>query len=188
MNGVIITVPHSLCFKTRSDDDSHTCDYAAESSARIIFDNLKTPDKYIVLNNIPRYECDMNRFESRKTNFRKEIRRKFKEANYLFDIHSFPEMKKEPFINDVYVIDDTNPPTKLSHNLVDYLIDSGYRCKLYNGSGVNDITNEAKENGLQAVLIEISEDLSYNIRVKLCKQISSFINMRLKSRHKLLRI
>lgn len=181
MNGVIITVPHSLCFKSSSSDDSHTCDYAAESSARIIFENLETPHKYLELNNVPRYEYDMNRFESRKTKFRKEIRKKFKEADYLFDIHSFPRMKKEPFINDVYVIDDTNPPTKLSYNLVDYLTDLGYRCKLYNGSGVNDITNEAKENGLQAILIEISEDLSHNNRVKLCKQISLFINMRLNS-------
>jgi hypothetical protein len=178
MSGIIITAPHAYCFETRKY--KHSCDYASGSSAEVIFNNLKTNNKFLNINTIPRYDGDMNRKESRRTNYRKIIRDEFKNTNYLFDIHSFPRMMdQKQFMNDVYIIDDDYPPTELSSDMNKYLQRLGYQCNLYRGSGVNDITNEAKENGLQAILIEICEDLSNKDIFELCLEISYFINIRL---------
>lgn len=175
MSCVLLTVPHSHCYESRSS--RHSCDYSASTAADRIFSKIKTPNKFIIKSYIPRSTYDMNRIQSRHTEFRKNIRSKYPIINCLFDIHSFPYDANYPlFCNEVFIIDDTLGFTDLSKGIFRVLKSKGFKCQLICGSGVNDITNEAKINGIPSILIECNEDLSDRRMNELTSVIADCIN------------
>lgn len=160
---------------------NHSCDYSASIAADKIFSKIKTPNKLIIKSNVPRSIYDMNRIQSRETDFRRRIRSRFPEINLLFDIHSFPFSQDYPlFHNEVFIIDDTPGFTELSRRIFDILKRSGFKCELVIGSGVNDITNEAKNNGINSILIECNEDLQDRRMNELTSVIADCINRMIK--------
>lgn len=171
---VVITAPHALCYQNIADDLNHSCDYVSAQCAQDIYD-MMTCNKKLFLSDERRSKHDMNRIESRGTNFRKKIAESFKDARMLLDIHSYPRMKSYPFKFDSYVIDDENPPTNLSRRICKVISDEGFTCEIVRGSGVNDITKQARSNGVPSVLIEICESLDEDDRLLLCKSIADYV-------------
>jgi hypothetical protein len=156
---------------------NHSCDYSASIAADKIFSKIKSPNKLIFKSYVPRSIYDMNRIQSRQTDFRRNIRNRFSEVDLLFDIHSFPFSKDYPlFWNEVFIIDDTPGFTELSRGIFNILKRSGFKCELISGSGVNDITNEAKNSGIDSILIECNEDLSERRMNQLTSIIADCIN------------
>lgn len=193
----IITVPHSFCIYF----EGHTCDFYAEITAKYLFSQLSDNyNTYLITADINRVFIDMNRIESRNTEFRKKIRNIFnnilksnskKKIIFILDCHSFPVEN-----NTIYhfgTVNIPNPKITILYNnstkkkyaelLVDLLNKNNLDTTILPGID-NDIINEYSffedENTLVvAILIEIREDLSHSelsLFVELVEQWSLKIN------------
>lgn len=93
---VIITVPHAKPLKNieRNDigiplsDEYHLTDWLAEPAAIILHKMI--PGSVLMLGDVNRKTIDLNRYESRKTKFRKKLRRKIRTSDnpIVIDVHS----------------------------------------------------------------------------------------------------
>lgn len=92
---IILTTPHETCIS----NVGHSCDYYAPILAKKLFDKLSDLGDIILIHgNINRKQIDLNRIESRNTDFRNKIRQVVKDSInidkkniiYLIDCHSFP--------------------------------------------------------------------------------------------------
>lgn len=92
MARVLLSVPHALC-RNIEDKQKHFCDVVSERSARKLFDLLTSRGHKVMLRvgDINRIETDLNRPEARETTFRKKITEDLKRADFLLDVHSFPQ-------------------------------------------------------------------------------------------------
>lgn len=161
-SNIVITVPHSHCFTTKT----RICDKLAFKAAQLLEKKLK-PYK-IFYANYYREDTDLNREEARNTKFRKALKpiledcRKSRKKCLLFDIHSFPEGSitiegaKEP---DVYFIKSFYDNLLCTY-LYEYLKKFNINTALFDGPAENDILLEAAYNKIPGVIIEFKESLS----------------------------
>lgn len=165
---VLITVPHYTCIFHKGMVFNHNCDKKAELLADMISqklseNNIKTK---ILLGGINRTIIDLNRFESRHTNFRKKIRSIVENALpsriVLLDCHSFNENHTffERYVNPDFVIISDNLKKFKSAvlKLRDMLEETGIKTNVLSGIK-NDIIDEFEDKVFIPVLLEASENL-----------------------------
>ena len=167
---VLFTVPHAACVPGA---EGHTCDTAAEFWARRFAQDV--PDSAVLTAQVPRAEQDQNRpYEGRPTTFRAQIDALVREnlVDLVLDVHSFPA-KRATHRNDVYLLEPVPEChrsaaarsrvggwTRSAHSLVRLLRRAGFAAGVFrSGSCLNDIVVSARNAGVQAHLLEVSEDL-----------------------------
>lgn len=155
---VLLTVPHSRCPVSRW----RVCDLNAENAAvrlraaphpRWSYEMHRSPD-------VLRETMDFNRPQSWNTSFRRAIRARLRDAAVVLDMHSFP---RGSFTGeedaDVVVLDNT-PGTEYGAALARSIAAHGVRAAHMMGDpDKNTITQEARDAGVPAVLIEYGEHL-----------------------------
>ncbi len=167
---IIITVPHSLCF---DNVNFRHCDFLAKRAAQSL-NGIIPYNKILLLGSILREHSDLNRKESRSTNYRKHLTSILSNITngILIDVHSFFEGEHNN--NDVVILDDP-PKTKYSSQLYQLLKQKGLKTEYFEGKD-NDIIKEARSYGLKAVLIEYHEDRPKNIN-KINQVVLSWLNL-----------
>ena len=178
MEKTIITIPHAICEPGYTQKE-HLCDFVSLECGKRIYEKLKEKEENVVIlypeqtrfyfdgigNRVSR---DMNRTLSRKLDFRQMLSKEMETARKLWDVHSFPRMKKFPFNNDVYLLqDEMSFLFDETIHLVNLYRMNGFKCEYIEGSK-NDIINEAREKGLKTVLLEVCEDIYENDRKAIC--------------------
>lgn len=162
MEQVLLTVPHKAC--PPNSPPNHLCDFVAETSAVALYQYLGRKP-CLLIGNIPRTQCDLNRIQCRQTKFRKELRKEIKSGDYKFvlDIHSYPPDLEDKELREWskydLVIMDRLPETQYGDLLTKLLQKAGVNCMRVLGSKKNDIVGEARENGLYSVLLEFKEEV-----------------------------
>lgn len=156
---VIITVPHSECldredliFKIR------TCDYRAEQAAKILYHQLiqNGIKSEILIGDITRIKIDLNRKESRNTQFRTQLASKIKQYIsedydvFVIDMHSFPS-------NDFCIYFISFPQVSQFAHLAAQKLERFTTIPIYKGQN-NDIIEQAYDLGATSILIEVNED------------------------------
>lgn len=165
MVNIIITAPHSNCLSFEQEEIQRTCDkvsgFAASSLRSSILE--KTSHKVIELqSDTHRSISDLNRYNARRTEFRKKVTSLMDDASVLLDVHSFPN---ERFGGNEFVILDNLPGTSYGKKIDQLMIN--VRSLLLDGIPSapskfegNDIVSEARSRGLTAILFEYNESLS----------------------------
>jgi hypothetical protein len=171
---IIITAPHSYCLPSSILPFRH-CDRSAHRMAveivRALRQEQKIPKQNIklLLSNVLRSQMDLNRIESKNSDFQQALTPYLQEASVLMDVHSFPLNSDFGLINDVYVLisPDVNPQVQAqSRRLIQELQQAGYRANVHWGAKtVNYIVERANqhENLKSAVLLEVNENLSRGV-------------------------
>jgi len=169
---IIITVPHAVCKSNFYID--HNCDFIAKPYSYQIKQIL---DKYgidnkLFIGNINRKILDLNRIESKNTDFHKKlelfinkIKRKYKNI-LLIDIHSGDfGFDKSPII--IYDF-----PSCLDDNIIRNLLKNNIITKesLFKANTFNYIVNKYQNKGITSILIEINED-----NIPDCEYLNNFI-------------
>lgn len=163
-DAILITVPHSYC-NTRSE--GHYCDHRAFQGAEILYRLLKSkyPHINIILienTELPRYYVDMNRPESRNTNFRRTIAEYIRTKNILWilDMHSFDVSPMGRYIK-MYFLDNINKSLGEKAVFERIVNMDPFHITIEGGRPDNDIIYVARENNIRGMLIEISENRQY---------------------------
>jgi hypothetical protein len=166
---MIVTIPHGKCL-SHYNRDYHMCDSVSRECGERICNLLKQNGEMVLkfIPDVTREKVDMNRDVSLNSDFRGRIREAIKSSKFLWDIHSFPRMKNPPFLNDVYILDRDDPPTRYSVELKNSFLSHGFICDVYRGIN-NSITDEARDNGLMSLLLEICEDIDIEKRMRICE-------------------
>jgi hypothetical protein len=175
---IILTTPHAHCPK---GSKIRLCDLAASISGDIFNEccTKKGINTIYLKGNEYRYNWDLNRKESRNTNFRKELTKLLsgkEKPKLLLDIHSFPnERIEEAGDINFFSKNETAPDIVLLRGPSDIKFCNGKRksicneiftclqnikdikIKVIDGITVNDILNETHENEIPGILIEINE-------------------------------
>lgn len=159
----IITIPHADC---SGKAEGHRCDFSAERFGDLVYDVFleRGIPASIFRGDVPRDVIDLNRRASRRTRFRRALRKELKQAGFndvLLDIHSFPG---DIFPFEVYFLDIAEIGMDDAFNgfLRNELKKEGIKVSVVEkGSLDNDIVIEAMlDHGLSdASLIEINENL-----------------------------
>ncbi len=111
-NIVLISSPHTFCVSKNVRD----CDKIARIASKCLKKHLSDLNLNPILklnDNLFRFECDLNRYKCRNTNFRKNLKKTFKKYKKFIlihiDIHSFPNMltNHKTYNQDIYFIDDS---------------------------------------------------------------------------------
>jgi len=165
MSEVIISVPHFKKAPHETVDHEHPYDAAAGNLAdHIKFSLTKClADVKIRRGDVPRSEMDLNRRESRDSDWRKKTREDVEKGKTLLvDVHSFGKSSKFAEF-DVVVMDKSDSEEKdLQDEIVDNLKKMGYKVGKYRADPlINDIYRDivTEQGARDGVLIEMNEDL-----------------------------
>lgn len=183
MARILLTVPHAVC-RSEEDKSKHFCDIVAEGAARKLFDYLTDKGHKVMLRvgDVSRIENDLNRPESRDTDFRKRILTDFKRADFLLDVHSYPQ--EHVSWNSDFVLLKWNKGGQDNRELVADMVGAMARADLdvatANAEQVDDVVAHALENNLPAMLVEFSEKAfekrKKEILEKFAATLSDFLN------------
>lgn len=170
---VILSVPHAVC------DQGGPCDKKAAFFAELISKNLKKRkiEVHLHVADIPRKKCDLNRPQSRGTQFRNKIdidSSFLGPDNFLLDVHS---AKTEHFRLDFEILFLDLDDLKFTFLLDDYLKKSHIRSYILGGSDLNDVTYKALYvYGIRNVtLIEINRELPDKRYPYIADRIAEFV-------------
>jgi len=184
---IVITVPHAKPHVEVSRDEiglpyndvAHWCDWLAEPGARLL--HQKVAGSVLLIGDINRTTSDLNRKESRDTEFRKNLGKVLKNAdvNFLVDMHSadgnfFGNEKVTIVEKDIRAWADYQIAGRVNGKSVIRMPKtiSGANAKLVKdlnnaGIGANivsawpntlDILTQASKNNVPAMLIELNEE------------------------------
>jgi len=164
---VILTVPHAACpTGILGYLPHHLCDFIAEKAARGLDERIEVPHTLIV-GDMERLDCDLNRPHCRDTPFRHRIRtfiQKFKSSHqvWVLDIHSFPHAMTDYGTAEVAFLEDGETASRYTSDLADWLRTNEIFARVHVGAadGGADIETEARSLGVRSTLIEFNEDLS----------------------------
>ncbi len=190
---IIITIPHAKCPNVQNR--LHLCDFSAKANGEKLYSllqNAKNPSilSEIIIGDIPRNVCDLNRFECRNnTVFRKRIRTIINENKknkniFLIDMHSYPNQDSFGKNADVVLLYKnkdgfSNHAVNLWNFLGRNTKESGIKIILIKGKD-NDIIYEAQNIlSTKSILIEFYEKLSENNINIILKQIVEWIQKKL---------
>jgi hypothetical protein len=192
---ILLTVPHSVCDSIKDKDNiNHSCDSSAHESAILLCKSFinKGIDCICLASNEFRYKHDLNRKESRKTEYRNTLRTimKTKNPDILLDIHSYPNnymdeardanmFKKDEIPPDIILLkgklDRSYKNNSLSESLYRNLKNNNINVKIIKDIDVLDIINEASEINIPGILIEINEKLTTSSNHSLLIKIMNII-------------
>lgn len=185
MSSVLITVPHASGCKLTG----HQCDYAAlDFSQRVskYCEKFGIKDVLIYEALTPRSEMDMNRKESRKSKYRKNIISDIKSKKgivWVVDCHSYPD---DSFGSgtDFVILDTRNgnykDVTYYVKKIINQAKSDGIYIKDMPGSDswqeeTNDIMDTSRELGALSFLIEVKEGLNSETLDKMARCIAKVI-------------
>lgn len=160
---VIITTPHASC---PANNTHHLCDTIVKELSRLIEQKLKEAKRAVkrLVGDIPRNECDLNRWDCRETTFRKELKRVIAIPGnaMLIDLHSYPPEEPGWGDFDTILLRVENADRELMEIVKSSLMGKGYKVNMADGSSANDLVpSHGKET--RAFLIEINERLSNDL-------------------------
>ncbi|CAN5756746.1 hypothetical protein BH23THE1_BH23THE1_33890 [soil metagenome] len=154
MSSILVTAPHSLCFRDATHRD---CDISAFLASHHLVNQLNGTNVKYFPSNHHRSEFDLNRESSRSTEYRQKITDSLSDAALLIDVHSFPRKWFGPDV-DVVILD--NPPnTWYAQDLYAIMKRNNISVALIDGSEINDIIIEARSANIPAIIIEYREVL-----------------------------
>lgn len=187
---VLITVPHGSC---PINPQGHECDFSALYAAAFlnkIFMEKFTVNKknlwpILLIPDVPRKECDLNRYNCRNKPYRSLIRKKIKELDtrvkFVLDVHSFPSNEKSFGDNiDVALLDNPSEK-KQSFETYSKVIQKNLKNEKLNSvllQGINnDIQYEMKTKFiLPSILVEFNESNSTKTDSLICTLIVNTLN------------
>lgn len=160
MARILLTVPHAVC-RNEEDKTSHFCDVVAEGAARKLFDHLTSKGHKVMLRvgDINRIENDLNRPESRDTDFRKRVEKDFSRADFLLDVHSYPQ-EHVSWNSDLVLLkwnQNGQDNRELVADLLGELAHADLDVATAHAEKPDDIVSQALEHNLPALLVEFSE-------------------------------
>lgn len=168
----LITVPHR-CVVFRWIDKG--CDKNAKRFATIIHAIIKP--SILFLGTVPRMICDLNRASCRLNKTRDKIRANMGPNTRLFDIHTFPHGRMSGYPNmEVGILYQSNRKY-MANALGKAFRRCGLPLRWYvfgSGSTTNDILHEAVWYGVDALLIELADNLSEAQVVLVAKCLQTF--------------
>lgn len=168
---VILTVPHATCPDKRHEGIGlHVCDYKAKEFAEALQQALvkRGVTVTLLIANVNRRECDINKPECRTMSFRPKLTKLYcrykddRNETWVIDVHSSPV--KEHSKRNYFAFLDIVPkkediPPKVRH-LIDKLKENVTATKTLRGTIDNDILLEAREWGYyNSTLLEVNEDI-----------------------------
>lgn len=183
MARILLTVPHAVC-RNEEDKSNHFCDVVAEGAARKLFDYLTDKGHKVMLRvgDVNRIENDLNRPESRDTDFRKRVETDFKRADFLLDVHSYPQ-EHVSWNSDLVLLkwnQNGQDNRELVADLLGELAHADLDVATAHAEKPDDIVAQALENKLPAVLVEFSEKAfekrKKEILEKFATVLSAFLN------------
>ena len=151
---VIITVPHASCEDSiKAEKSCDTLAYNIALSLKKHFESKEVKVSLYANTSTPRKIMDMNRVIARSTEYRKTIQDKLEQLSskgknvYVFDIHSFPDIKEYENNFQVYLLphDKANlvrSAVSLSQYMNTY---TSLSTGVYLSDESNDITLQALE-------------------------------------------
>jgi len=178
---VTITAPHS---KFSGPTEVHMADWIAGDVAIELYRLMGcAPSLYLAhevralahaphvyMQDVYRRLIDLNRPESRGTQWRMELARTLRHTELLLDIHSFPSSDNEAFDFGVFEIPGITNEVLLRH-FSDELRANGWLVQRMAGGYENDIAIDAHQRGVDALLIEVNESLDPLIAAKGLKDV-----------------
>ena len=169
---MVITVPHASGLGHNED---HNWDEIAPTVANIFHEELGDVPHVVLLGNINRNYCDLNREESRDTDFRKIVRSYLDiEPEILFDIHSFPSDDPDEYEGmDVAIATNSKDAEEYLTPLSEYLNECGFENHVVTMIDA-DIIDEAKEYDIESYLFEFNEDLDEDEIRRIVRTIVSY--------------
>ncbi len=166
---IVVTVPHAVDPQGAKCQSRNICDSMATTFAAIVVDGLKLrniPHAFLI-GDINRSILDLNRSESRNTEFRRRLRKEINEHVFVLDVHSYPKDEKwdnQPDINSVLLIDDPGHAFLIQHFIQSRIL-IGIK---------NDIEDEVHERKGGAALLEVNEGSSTAFLNKLAQGFWNF--------------
>lgn len=169
---------------------NHLCDTGAANMAMYIskaLSDLKITNQ-VLLGDVSRDVCDLNRTPCRDTMYRKRLRETLAKSGnkaYLLDIHSFNEDAEDFIDSEIVLLDESPDPHKVwpfTYSLYSFLKTSGITTKILKGKH-NDINIEATEKLLAPVffLIERNEAVSGSRAEEIAKLVAKWLSSSLLS-------
>jgi len=162
---IFVVAPH-VCLVGVNDPG---CDQKSHEIAQILHGAL--PRAVLLINELPRFLVDMNRAQGSQTNMRKQLRSVAEAGDYIFEIHSYHDMKTFPDLssNTHVVLLATKHVGKLSE-FEQRVYQSMSNIRIIQGNiTMNDIALESRQKGWNHVLLEFHDMLT-------TKQIQEHVN------------
>ncbi|MEM5804088.1 MAG: hypothetical protein QW350_05140 [Candidatus Aenigmatarchaeota archaeon] len=189
-NYLIITVPHSFCYRKTP----RVCDRNASNASQTLFEISPFNTVKFLNNSVRRKDLDLNRNVSLKSKFRQQLRSKIielKQQGYrpiLIDIHSFFPESKDYKEYDVLILDvshyKNNELTQRTFEIEKKIVEKiretkKYKTGILKGSKLNSIIMDGLYTfNIPSILIEYNEKLSISelkeINTKVIEGISIF--------------
>ena len=160
-SAVVLTVPHGTCPDEGDVAGGHPCDWIAERSAQMIYQNLGSAAELFVAKDVPRRVCDLNRLWCRDHPWRERVREAVRASTFVLDVHSYPPGVGGWSDFEIVLLDDAQEPAFPLPYVADlsrYLAGKGVLVSIGRGGG-NDIQDEMRAMGARSVLIEFNERL-----------------------------
>lgn len=186
---IVITVPHALC-----NSKTVNCDEISKKMSIKLVSKLssKNSNLKVFLGDIPRYECDLNRYYctksekrlARETVFRKKVKHFINRSTrkyriFVLDVHSYSNSKDhKPGSklrgHEFYVLTLTKN-NFISNHFVQFMKNKGFKGDWFVENKQNDITLEF--SNLENFLIEFNEDLSKKRNDQILDGIADWIDL-----------
>lgn len=169
---VVVTVPHGYCPTPCSLQ--RQCDCVAALRATQLHAKLQAANVVatLLIPTTPRSEGDFNRIWTRGSPYRQQLTKVLPLAWLVLDIHSFPPPHWQGY--DAIVLDDRSPSPE---SLLSFSSETGITL---DSRGVgNDIQDEAHARGVEAFLIEFSEQGNPIKQAQLIDNIVAWVQRRL---------
>jgi len=168
---VLLTVPHAQgCDRLSS---RHPCDTLAEGLAQYLQQSC-SGNCEVLVGDIPRTVLDLNRKESRYTEYRQQIKKRIQyhmqrgEIVWVIDCHSFPQTYRwnQEQSTDFVILDTwlNNRPTVYVSQLTTFLQKQQVDILQLQGASpedndTNDIMDTSRQLGAYSFLLEVKEGL-----------------------------
>jgi len=121
-------------------------------------------DTDIVFGNIPRDIVDLNRADSRATDFRQLVDEKIEDADYVIDLHTFPYQDAKYGKYDIAILQPMKyDGTWFGQKLYQILKDKGVNVASMGAFLRDDILMQAVKANKPAVLVEINSETDYKL-------------------------
>jgi hypothetical protein len=154
---ILITVPHAVC--NQFTDENHQCDSLAHEFALNLEESfeLNNIETKLLVGNIPRYTCDLNRVICENTEFVSRVKSEIKRTSLHLDIHSFPTSDENWRNYDVVLLVQNPKVISKVKNLSSYLNNRKVPTAIYPGV-TNYLIEISQSFNVPSWLIEINED------------------------------
>ena len=158
MRRVVFTAPHFRCLWSGMPREEMRCEpetKAAIESTQAVIRKCGLATKAIY-GDFFRQVVDLNRPESRGTEFRDKVRRELTEDTLVLDIHTSPKEAFDEGTDIMVLVSGKGKNRELAESLVKDLRAKGLRIEQKPASRVNDIVETSHDESAGAALLEFN--------------------------------